>query len=316
MFKLFKPQGAQFSFEYFLSKEILDKFGIQIVNDRNEADFIYASTFRELKPHIIDQGDRFKYFIWCNEPVWMLPEEVDYATLEPYILGTFGVDLRVMSYLDESMAITSQLFLASWYYTKSFLPSEIGNRQPKIFYAGESRDSDYFENSVQSNCLSLNRYRTRLALKLHEFDQIDIIGRGWPPGVSLEDSRSGNWIDSKLDHLSSYKFSLSIENCLVRGYVSEKIWQPISVGCLPIYYSGGNSSIESMLPLGSFVDASSFDDAAMLSGYLSEMPDYEYNKRVKILYEIFLENVLSSPKISCVQEKMAALIRDKLLVVS
>ena len=78
--------------------------------------------------------------------------------------------------------------------------------------------------------------------------------------------RSGNnigyLVEDKNDFISKYRFNLAIENSVSDGYVTEKILQAFSAGCIPIYY--GSPTIYDDFNKGSFVniaDFSSIDDA-------------------------------------------------------
>ena len=46
--------------------------------------------------------------------------------------------------------------------------------------------------------------------------------------------------DNKLDYLKQYRFNLCPENSNNKGYVTEKIFEAISSGCIPIYWGSNN----------------------------------------------------------------------------
>lgn len=284
---VFRPKNSTFSFEAFISQDELSKKLIFLVEQPEDAGIICCALFREILPFIETYGNSKKYLIWCNEPVWMLPEVVDYATLSSYCLEKYAVNVSVMSYHSESFSKVSDIFLGSYSYKPiSFSPVPYFERHDRIVYLAGARDSDYYENSIQSNFSSLNRYRTRLALELHSSNNIDIFGKDWPPGVSIGESRSGDWVSSKLDLIKNYKFCLAIENTAASGYISEKIFQPISTWTLPIYYGGDNSSIYSIFPKNSFVDIFQYTSASELVNALNSIGEAEFFDRLSILREI------------------------------
>lgn len=42
--------------------------------------------------------------------------------------------------------------------------------------------------------------------------------------------------------LAQYKFSLAFENAVCRDYITEKLWRPLVVGSVPVYY--GSPAVE------------------------------------------------------------------------
>ena len=45
--------------------------------------------------------------------------------------------------------------------------------------------------------------------------------------------------DNKLEFLKQFKFNICPENSRANGYITEKIFEAIISGCIPIYYGGG-----------------------------------------------------------------------------
>jgi len=69
---------------------------------------------------------------------------------------------------------------------------------------------------------------------------IDIFGRG----LNINDRRYKGEIASKHDILKSYKYSIAIENCCEKNYVSEKFFDCLLNDCIPLYY--GCPNVESI----------------------------------------------------------------------
>jgi hypothetical protein len=301
MIKIFRPENTSFSFESVLSSEDLSLFDIVIVDKLEDAEVIAASIYRELEPYIIKYRQRYKYLIWCPEPVWQLPESLDYVTLHDYVQSKFASNLKVITYQTNEMHIFSKTFLTSWHFPKNFqdkniIDNDLSNRLDRVVYMAYYRDSDYFEKSIQSYYSSLNRYRTRLAIKFYENNYIDIYGKDWPQGIAIEDSRDGSWISAKLDTLKKYKYCLCLENTLAPNYITEKIWQPISTLVLPIYSSGTNSNIYDIFPKNTFIDIASFDNEIDLISYLKMMPNDEYLDRLNSCFNVLKNQVINSEK--------------------
>lgn len=67
---------------------------------------------------------------------------------------------------------------------------------------------------------------------------IDIYGRG----LRIEDPRYKGSPDNKHEILKQYEYSIAVENCCERNYVSEKFFDCILNNVVPIYY--GSSSVD------------------------------------------------------------------------
>ena len=132
---------------------------------------------------------------------------------------------------------------------------------------------------------SLNAVRCGLALDLKSLGRIRIIGRGWPGATSEEDSRFVDRSRSKLEFLKNSNFNLCYENCNADYYVSEKIWEAISAGCLPIYYA--NATIYQTFPRNSFIDGAEFASAEALAAFIDAMPFEEYRRRINLCRRVF-----------------------------
>jgi len=95
-------------------------------------------------------------------------------------------------------------------------------------------------------------------------EQFDMFGQGWErdtlfPGVSphkLFPCNKGT-VSSKHEAMRKYKFSLCYENSSnVYGYVTEKIFDSMRCGCVPIYL--GAPDIEKYVPKICFIDRREF----------------------------------------------------------
>jgi len=72
-------------------------------------------------------------------------------------------------------------------------------------------------------------------------------------------------VDKKYTVLQKVKFNFCIENCIYPGYISEKLFDSIISGCIPIYWSG--SHMENVIPNESFIDAPKFTNPGELIEY-------------------------------------------------
>lgn len=122
-------------------------------------------------------------------------------------------------------------------------------------------------------------------------DRVDLMGGGYQA------------IDSKLEGLVDYRYSITIENSRLNSYFTEKLMDCFATGVVPIYW--GCPKIGDFFDLNGIIMFNSVDDLnAILSGiseedYQSRMPAIEYNlKKVeqytffeKYIYEILKDKI-------------------------
>lgn len=73
-------------------------------------------------------------------------------------------------------------------------------------------------------------------------------------------------LDTKLKTLASYKYSLCFENTLIKGWLTEKIFDCFHVGTIPIYW--GATDIEELIPPECFIDMRRFANYDELRTFL------------------------------------------------
>ena len=76
---------------------------------------------------------------------------------------------------------------------------------------------------------------------------------------------------SKLETLSRYTFSLCFENVILNGWVTEKIFDCMATGTIPIYW--GAPDVEKYVPADCFIDMRRFDNYEHLHSYLHGLTD-------------------------------------------
>jgi len=94
---------------------------------------------------------------------------------------------------------------------------------------------------------------------------------------------------SKLEALCQYNFSLCFENVILDGWVTEKIFDCLAVGAIPIYW--GAPDIETYVPSGCFIDMRKFANYAELRDFLKSLSPAEIRA-----YRENGRDYLSSPK--------------------
>jgi uncharacterized protein YbaA (DUF1428 family) len=106
----------------------------------------------------------------------------------------------------------------------------------------------------------------------------DLFGFGWgdtsqltrPYAEAVEASYRGEIGPyEKVATMAGYQFSLCFENTAMLGYITEKIFDCLVSGCIPVYL--GAPDIEESVPLEAFVDARRFADWDALEAALRAM---------------------------------------------
>lgn len=116
-------------------------------------------------------------------------------------------------------------------------------------------------------------------------EELDLYGNGW--------WGYPNWkgkIDQKWEVLKKYKFNIAYENMGdQRGYITEKIFDSLIGGCVPIYL--GASNITDYVPRGCFIDRRDFSSDLQLYEYIKNMDRKTYEKHLDAI-----EDYLKTPQ--------------------
>lgn len=89
-------------------------------------------------------------------------------------------------------------------------------------------------------------------------------------------------VKRKKDVLENYKFSICYENVMgINGYITEKIFDSMMSGCIPIYLGAPN--IDSYVPQECFIDRSRFKSANDLYTHLINLSENEYENYLEAI---------------------------------
>ncbi|WP_460584668.1 glycosyltransferase family 10 domain-containing protein [Hymenobacter arcticus] len=92
----------------------------------------------------------------------------------------------------------------------------------------------------------------------------------------------------KLAVIRSYRFVICYENTSTPGYISEKLFDCLFAGCVPVYL--GEPNIRRFVPEGCFIDRQAFATDAELAEFLLRMPYAEYHAYIAAIQQ-FVEGV-------------------------
>jgi len=128
-----------------------------------------------------------------------------------------------------------------------------------------------------------DRYQARLQAidAFADRSDFDLFGEGWQhrhPGISVRlHSRVlrayRGPLQDKLQAMAGYRFALAIENTRFAGYISEKLFDCLFAGTIPVY--DGAPDVAELVPPSTFVDLRQFADFRSLEAYLRAMSEPE-----------------------------------------
>ena len=123
----------------------------------------------------------------------------------------------------------------------------------------------------------------------------DLFGRGWD---NLDDIQSEKFrkaieslhpkaVDDKTKVISHYKYALAIENNRDFDYITEKIFDVMMSGSVPIYLGAPN--VEEYIPKDCFINAAEYSSFEELFSYVKSIDEEQYSQ-----YQKNIRNFLSS----------------------
>lgn len=113
-------------------------------------------------------------------------------------------------------------------------------------------------------------------------DDFDVYGRGWNGIKSWKGEIPG---DDKWDVLIKYKFTICYENSTPDGYVTERLADAFSSGCIPVYL--GPENIEELIPKSCFINRKDFKSYNDLYQYMKNIDESTYQTYLKNFRKFF-----------------------------
>jgi hypothetical protein len=259
------------------TRDVLISFGVEFVDAPEEGDILVGNYEALIREFIDAFGASKRYLLWTHEPMfWTAPEK--WAMIA-------GQRVRTMS------LHSGEVFFDNYYYAsihpgtvcRPITPRRQLNRT--VVMVASAKNESNAARAGMADGIELLTLRYHLAMAGHRKGQLDIYGMHWPEGVSRGQSRYGQWSLAKYKILEGYDFNLCFENSLVPYYCSEKIWQAIHCGCLPIYY--GQDAIYEDFPPDSFLDYATLGSADALFEAVNRMSLREFHDRYERCLRVF-----------------------------
>ncbi|AWK02984.1 glycosyl transferase [Flavobacterium crocinum] len=290
--KLFKASSFAYTpFDNYIEGDIafLQNNNIIIVNNVDDADIIISQNYKHLKKYFWRFLQKKKFLVWTHEPRF----DITFKTLKKLFCGLIKV--HFMNVYTRDVFVSNLSFIVELIDKKLEPISHINPKKKNkivglMSYYGGQKVPKIMQNGVNIDLIAL---RTKIAIEGSKSLFMDIYGKGWPEGISKEDSREGDWNKRKKAILEHYQYNLCFENTIAFNYMTEKIWDSIENYCLPIYYGRG-SNVYEVFPENSFVDYSDFKEPKELFDFIQQMSESEYITRLNKCIETY--NSISSNK--------------------
>jgi alpha(1,3/1,4) fucosyltransferase len=281
----------------FMLKKYLMKKGVQI----NTADFL----FQKLKKNKNYKARYYSFGVTKNlKKLRDFPNvsfEKFFAVESPLIAPRIFNNIYYLSKIFKFVYVHNPFEYKKIYNIEKFycpLPYNRTNkywnkkdRLHKIVFIGSNHNPWIFAiKNLDFSYLSRELYSTRINLLAFFSNKnfINCFGNGWTSAFSISKiwptyiknyfaikKTAKGPIKSKYKILSRYKYSLCIENLSDNGYISEKIFDCLYSGTVPVYL--GPSDIYKYLPKNIFIDINNFSSLEDLFIYLNRLPESKFN---------------------------------------
>lgn len=135
--------------------------------------------------------------------------------------------------------------------------SMIQNRKP--FLKKEMADRKFCNFIYSNETYGEGAFlRKEFCKRLMNYKHVDCPGKVLNNMKDAIEPRNGAWSRSKVEFIRNYKFTIAFENESVDGYTTEKLFQPLRVGSVPIYW--GNPKITDIVDSRCFVNCNDYDN--------------------------------------------------------
>lgn len=228
------------------------------------------STLFVFEPPIINPFDHWKFFYRFFHSVYTWNDNlVDNKKIKKFYLPVLNPNSET-----KKLSFNEKKFLSMINSNKAAVyPLVALSPYKKELYSERLNAIDFFEKNLPN--------------------EFDLYGKGWnkPKKLNLKEKMFGykkyksykGSLSSvpgvKLKLISKYKFNLCFENCIVAGYISEKIIDCFKASTVPVYLGAPN--VEKYIPKNCFIDFRDFSDYSSLLIFLKSIRESEYNNYIK-----------------------------------
>lgn len=202
-----------------------------------------------------------------------------------YLIIAENPMIKPDNYTKETIDLYDKVF--TWYDNivdnKKIFKYYLGNKLPDYAITSERKKLSCMIASNKYSDVNNEKYSTRREI-INYFNKyypndFDLYGYGWNNSYVYKGP-----IKSKLNTYLEYKFVFCMENAKYDGYVTEKIFDALFSGCVPIYFE--NKELPDNIYIK--IDKSDLYSMDKLYKYLKEMPEEEYMNYLKNISDYVL----------------------------
>lgn len=192
-----------------------------------------------------------------------------------------------------------QMFFPTIYDSANFKPLSFSQKKYLTLISGNKRMGNWKKNILLKpfygfNIREIYSLRQEVINFFANSGKFDLFGIGWDRG-GVNDFETANIkkvykgiVADKLPILSQYKFTFCFENTIFPGYVTEKIFDAMFAGSVPVYL--GAPDITDFIPKNVFIDMRDFKSLKDLDLFLLSMQENSYRE-----YIANIQKFLNSP---------------------
>lgn len=217
----------------------------------------------------------------------------------PFIATRFYVDLKRISapfkhsFMFKGMkkrlskkTIYHQMFFPQVFDVGSFKVMPFGEKKFVAMISGNKRVDNWKKDIVLKLLYGFGVkeiYNTRrTAIRHFSGKGLDLYGFGWETDAdpAVVAAYRGS-VENKRTTLEQYKFAFCFENSIFEGNVTEKIFDAMFAGCVPVYC--GAPDIADYVPNDTFIDIRDFNSFDELEIFLRAMSEATYNEYIEAI---------------------------------
>jgi hypothetical protein len=280
MIKIF-PSGSSLLNTPFTDKAYINYFSTEGISltQADDADLIIGGTFQSLLKNMMRFGRQKAYLLWSIEP--RFSKHFQSKIRYPVLPGFHVLNVYTGSFADNYLFAPQEPLVPNFEGISEF------KNDKQIVSLMTYQAGPQWRFLVQGIDVDLCNLRTKIALSGYAQGILDIYGKQWPEQIKVMGrSRGKGWHEKKISILHDYHFNLCFENTNWPYYCTEKIWDSIQGGCLPIYYGRGNQIYDDF-PRNSFLDYCDFNDPDSLFDYIQNMTLEEFKERMMLCIETY-----------------------------
>ena len=147
-------------------------------------------------------------------------------------------------------------------------------RMKAVEFFSRYEEVDLYGKGWDAPSVRVGRTWVPYTIKRAHYNALKVRERIWPDPLLTGARKAYRGIaEVKSQTLGRYKFALCFENSVLKGWITEKIFDCFFAGTVPIYW--GEPEIEKYIPGNCFIDKRKFTGYTELRDYLKSLTDAE-----------------------------------------